>query len=131
MTPSPIDRPRVVNVGFWCWVIGAVLAAALGLFIISLSVLLHGRVGGAILLIIGLALGYLAGRARNGRVRFAYAGVGLAMSSVIYLALLVLTGGVGIISAAVVMILLIVGAVSITRPAAQEWFAAIQEKTDG
>ncbi|MCW2593685.1 MAG: hypothetical protein JWQ86_6112 [Mycobacterium sp.] len=131
MTASPVDRPRSVIAAFWCWVVAAVLTAALGLFVISLSAVLYARVGGAILLVVGLALGFVVGRARNGQVRFAYAGVGLAMSSVLYLALLILTRGVGVIPAAVVMILLITGAVSITRPAAQDWFAAIGDKSDG
>ncbi len=43
----------------------------------------------------GLAQGYLAGRARKGMKRFASAGVGLAMASVAFLAALLLLVGVG------------------------------------
>ncbi|WP_319450889.1 MULTISPECIES: hypothetical protein [unclassified Mycobacterium] len=121
MTASPTDRPRSVNAAFLCWVVAAVLTAALGMFVISLAHVLYVQVGAAILVIVGLAQGYLAGRMRNGRLRFAYAGVGLALASVLYLAVLILTVGVGVIPAAVIMILLIAGAVLVRREEALTW----------
>jgi hypothetical protein len=121
MTASPADRPKSINAAFWCWVLAAVLTAALGMFVITLAHLLYVQVAAVILVLVGLAQGYLAGRTRNGRMRFAYAGVGLAMASVLYLAMLVLTGGVGVIPSAVIMILLIAGAVLVRREEALTW----------
>jgi hypothetical protein len=121
MTASPTNRPQSVNAAFWCWVVAAVLTAALGMFIISLAHVLYAQVGAVILVIVGLAQGYLAGRMRNGQMRLAYAGAGLAMASVLYLAVLILTGGVGVIPAAVIMILLIAGAVLVRREEALTW----------
>jgi hypothetical protein len=54
-------------------------------------------------------------------MRFAYAGAGLALASVLYLAVLILTGGVGVIPAAVIMILMITGAVLVRREEALTW----------
>jgi uncharacterized membrane protein len=121
MTASPTDRPQTVTAAFWCWVVAAVLTAALGLFVITLTHLLYVQVAAVILLLVGLAQGYLAGQMRKGLLRFAYAGVGLAMASVLYLAALTLIGGVGVIPAAVIMILLIVGAVLVRREEALAW----------
>jgi hypothetical protein len=121
MTAAPTDRPRSVNAAFWCWVVAAVLTAALGMFVISLAHLLYAQVGAVILVIVGLAQGYLAGRLRKGQMRFAYAGVGLAMASVLYLAVLILTIGLGVIPAAVIMILLVTGAVLVRREEALTW----------
>jgi uncharacterized membrane protein len=121
MTASPTDRPQTVTAAFWCWVVAAVLTAALGLFVITLTHLLYVQVAAVLLLLVGLAQGYLAGQMRKGLLRFAYAGVGLAMASVLYLAALTLIGGVGVIPAAVIMILLIVGAVLVRREEALAW----------
>ena len=60
------------------------------------------------------------------RTRFAFsaAGIGLAMATVAFLALLLLFGAsvVAIFIVAVIMVLLIVGAVMMQRPASQQWF---------
>jgi hypothetical protein len=120
-TPPPVDRPRAVTAAFWCWVVAAVAAVLAGLMVVSLTKELYVQVGAGILIIVGLVQGYLAGRTRNGQSRFAYAGVGLALASVLYLAVLILTGGVGVIPAAVIMILMIAGAVLIRREEALTW----------
>ena len=57
--------------------------------------------------------------------RFANAGVGLAMATVAYLAVLLVLGGVavlGVLIVAVIMILLITGSVLMQRAASQQWF---------
>jgi hypothetical protein len=120
-TPAPVDRPRAVTAAFWCWVVASALTAALGMFIISLAPVLYAQVGAGILIVVGLVQGYLAGRTRNGQSRFAYAGVGLALASVLYLAVLILTGGIGVIPAAVIMILMITEAVLVRREEALTW----------
>jgi Na+/citrate or Na+/malate symporter len=120
-TPAPVDRPRAVTVAFWCWVVAAIVAVLAGLMVASLAKELYVQVGAGILIVVGLAQGYLAGRTRNGQMRFAYAGAGLALASVLYLAVLILTGGVGVIPAAVIMILMITGAVLVRREEALTW----------
>jgi len=86
------------------------------------------RVAGGVLVVVGLAHGYLAGRARKGQLRFASAGVGLAMASVAFLAVLLLFGSsiLGIIFVAAIMVLMITGSVLIQRGSAQEWFEAAE-----
>ena len=86
------------------------------------------RLAGVLLVVVGLVQGYLAGRARKGQLRFASAGVGLAMSSVAFLAVLLLFGSsiLGIAFVAAIMILMITGSVLIQRGSAQEWFEAVE-----
>ena len=121
--PAPSSRPRSVNTAFWCWLVAAILTAALGLLIASQDNGLFFRLAGVILVAVGLAQGYLGGRARRGQTRFASAAVGLAMASVAFLAVLILFGGkpLGALVVALIMALLIAGSVSIQRRSAQDW----------
>jgi uncharacterized membrane protein YjgN (DUF898 family) len=122
---APVDRPRSVVVAFWCWVTAAVLTAAFGLLVASTSIADFFRLAGVLLVVVGLAQGYLAGRARRGQQRFASAAVGLAMASVAVLAVLLILGVaavLGVIIVAVIMILLITGAVMSQRPTSQQWY---------
>jgi hypothetical protein len=121
--PAPSSRPRTVDAAFWCWLVGAILTAALGMLIASQDSALFIRGAGVILVVVGLAQGYLAGRMRKGQTRFASAGVGLAMASVAFLAVLILFGGkpLGALVVAVIMVLLIAGSVLIQRGSAQKW----------
>lgn len=124
-SPPPVDRPRTVVTAFWCWVIAAVLTAAFGMLVASLSVAMFFRVAGVILVIVGLAQGYLAGQARRGQQRLASAGVGLAMGSVAVLAVLLIMGAaavLGVIIVAVIMTLLIIGSVMSQRATSQQWY---------
>jgi hypothetical protein len=130
-SPAPSNRPRIVDAAFWCWLAAAVLTAALGLLMAtqsSASTPLFFRLAGGVLVVVGLAHGYLAGRARKGQLRFASAGVGLAMASVAFLAVLLLFGSsiLGIIFVAAIMVLMIAGSVLIQRGSAQEWFEAAE-----
>ena len=129
--PAPSNRPRIVDAAFWCWLAAAVLTAALGLLMAtqgSANTPLFFRLAGALLVVVGLAQGFLAGRARKRQLRFASAGVGLAMSSVAFLAVLLLFGSsiFGIVFVATIMILMITGSVLIQRGSAQEWFEAVE-----
>src|SRR3981189_1068531 len=90
--PAPSNRPRIVDAAFWCWLAAAVLTAALGLLMATQNAPLFFRLAGVLLVVVGVAQGYLAGRARKRQLRFASAGVGLAMSSVAFLAVLLLLG---------------------------------------
>jgi hypothetical protein len=120
---APLRRPQLVNIAFWCWIVAAVSLATLGLLLAlnqaHLPVFLRGA--GVVLAVAGLALGYLAGRARAGHTAFRRAGVALAMALVVVLALFILIGGGGLLFV-LPMILALAGAVLIMRPAAQEWF---------
>jgi hypothetical protein len=129
--PAPSNRPRIVDAAFWCWLAAAVLTAVLGLLMVTQATAntpLFFRLAGALLVVVGLAQGFLAGRARKRQLRFASAGVGLAMSSVAFLAVLLLFGSsiLGIVVVAVIMILMITGSVLIQRGSAQEWFEAVE-----
>jgi hypothetical protein len=129
--PVPPSRPRIVEAAFWCWLAAAVLTAALGLLMATREAdtsPLFFRLAGGLLVVVGLAHGYLAGRARKGQLRFASAGVGLAMASVAFLAVLLLFGSsiLGIVFVAAIMILMITGSVLIQRGSAQQWFEAAE-----
>ena len=123
--PVPVSRPRTIAVTFWCWVVSAILTAAFGMLLLSVSTALLFQVAGWILVVVGLAQAYLAGRAYRGQQRFANAGVGLAMASVAFLAVLLVVGAIaifGVLLVALIMVLLITGSVMSQRPASREWF---------
>jgi hypothetical protein len=122
---APLQRPRIVNIAFWCWLGAAVLLAALGLLLAlnKANVPIFLRGAGALFVVAGLALGYLAGRTRTGDTRFRRAAVALALIIVVLLALFVLVGGGGVLWV-LPMILTLAGAILVMRPSAQEWFPA-------
>ena len=124
MPPNPSTRPRIVDTAFWCWVSGAVLTSALGMLTLSQGGHPFIYLSGGLLIIAGLGLGYLAGRARRREGKFASAAVGLAMASVAFLALLLLFGAGAIVICIVVgtMALLIAGSVLVQRASVQDWF---------
>lgn len=127
--PVPPGRPRIVDAAFWCWLGAAFLTAALGLLMATQGTSpLFFRLAGGLLVAVGLAQGFLAGRARSGQLRFASAGVGLAMASVAFLAVLLLFGSslLGIVFVAAIMVLMITGSVLIQRGSAREWFEAVE-----
>src|ERR1700710_3159354 len=109
--PTPTTRPRAVNVAFGCWVAGDVLTAALGLLLITSPAPTFIRAAGGLIIAVALAHGFLAGRARKGYKRFAYAGVGLSLAAIAFLAVLLLFGAslVAILIVATIMILMITG----------------------
>ncbi|MDX1892494.1 hypothetical protein [Mycolicibacterium sp. 050158] len=124
VSPAPVGRPRTVVAAFWCWVVAAVLIAAQGLWIASRPLPLFFQLSGILLVVVGLALGYLAGRARRGQKRFGSAAVGLALASVLLLIMLLVVGGGGVLTIAVIMILLITGSAMNQRSASQQWYDA-------
>jgi FtsH-binding integral membrane protein len=128
MPDSPVPdtrRPRTVTAAVWCWLVAAVLMAAFGMLIASVTTAPFFQVAGLILVVVGLAQGYLAGRTRRGFKRFASAGVGLAMASVAFLGVLLVFGGIavfGILIVAVIMVLLITGSALSQRATSQQWY---------
>lgn len=124
-TPStPQSRPRVVNIAFGCWVAADVLMAALGLLLVTSPAVTFIRAAGGLIIAVAVAHGFLAGRARRGEKRFAYAGVGLSLASVAFLAVLLLFGAslVAIIIIATIMALTITGSARMQGKPAQAWF---------
>jgi hypothetical protein len=124
-SPTSQSRPRAVNVAFGCWVAADVLIAALGLLMISLGSQAFFYGAGGLLVVVGVAHGFLAGRARGGDKRFANAAVGLSLATVPVLAVLLLLGAVqlaGALIVAAIMILTITGSRVVRGKAAQAWF---------
>src|SRR5262245_14244701 len=118
-TPDPSGRPRTVDGAYFSWLAGAVLTAALGLLFLTYPVSAYKLVG-ILLLLVGLALGFLAGRARRRDPRFARAAVALAMAAVAFQALIVLflPIPIGVLGGIVVAVIaLIVGSFLHQRPA--------------
>jgi hypothetical protein len=112
----------VVAVAFWCWVAAAVTLVGLGL-LMAMSrahVPTFYRGAGALFVVAGLALGYLAGRASGRHAALWRAAVGLALALVVLLAVFTLMtqGALWLIP----MILTMVGAALMLRPAAQGWY---------
>jgi hypothetical protein len=124
--PTPLSRPRAVNVAFGCWVAADILTAALGLLLISSPAPVFIRAAGGLLIVVGLAHGFLAGRARSGNKRFEYAGVALSLASVAFLAVLLLfffgASVVAIVIVATIMALTITGSAMMQGKPAQAWF---------
>ena len=121
---APLQRPRSSTPRS-----GAGWSAAISLVALGLLIALNRAPPaglpprrGALFAVAGLALGYLAGRARAGDARFRRAAVALA------LALVVVAGAVRADRwrrrpvCCMPMILTLVGAVLIMRPPAAEWF---------
>lgn len=124
--PTPSARPRAVNIGFWCWITADILSAAFGLLLITTSSPVFIKAVGVLLLLVGVGHGFLAGRARRGDKRFAYAGVGLSLATVAVLAVLLLfvfgPALSAILIVTVVMALMITGSASMQGKPAQAWF---------
>lgn len=122
--PAPGGRPRTVDAAFYCWMAGGAVTGAMGLLMLTYPVAAYKLVG-ALLLAAGLALGFLAGRARRGDARFARASLALAMAVVAFLALVALFLPVPIgvlVLIAVTLAVLIAGSFLNQRPASQRWF---------
>ncbi len=115
-------RPRLVSIAFWCWLAGSIVLMLGGLLLVFSDgpVPVFFRGAGALWIAAGALLSYIAGRTRGGDTRFRRAAVGLSIALAILLALFsVMTGGLVWLFA---LVLVIVPAVLIMRPAAQEWY---------
>lgn len=101
-----------------------VLTAAFGLLLITSSAPVFVKSAGGLLIAVGLAHGFLAGRARGGSKRFEHAGVALSLASVALLAILLLFGAslIAILIVAAIMILTITGSAMMQGKPAQAWF---------
>ncbi|AFM15443.1 hypothetical protein Mycch_0625 [Mycolicibacterium chubuense NBB4] len=140
-TPPPANRPRLVDVAFWCFIAGAVVMIVGGLLAATASyeaaraaipasvgddqvrsylTLYRGLGVGAV--VVAGALAFLGGRARRGDARFRLATLGLAFATVVVVGLFAL--GVGVAQPLILLSLLpiLVGAALFTRPAARAWY---------
>ena len=135
MNASPQNRPRIVDAAFWCWIAAALLLIVGGLITASVSIVgfpMVVRVGGVLSVVIGVAVAFLAGRSRNGDVRFQRALIALSLVVIVVIGLGTAVGLLVVHFLTLVALLpLIAGMVCMTRPDAAAWFASPQEKTDG
>lgn len=143
-------RPRSVQVAYWAWLAAAILLVLAGLLAVlsgaesmpgrlpgaslsqdqarSLAVLVRGV--GVVSILLGLGVGYLAGRTRRGDKRFRRAAVALSYAIVLMLALFTLLFGILLTPHIVAMIALLVAAVAATRDSADAWFDAVDSGRD-
>lgn len=115
-------RPRVVAIAFWCWLAASILLILGGLLLAfsQAPVPVFFRGAGVLWVVVGALLSYLAGRARSGDTRFRRAAVALSIALAVLLALFsVMTSGLVWLF---VLILVLVAAVLVLRPAAQQWY---------
>jgi hypothetical protein len=94
----------------------------------SLTFLFRGC--GVLFIIVGLAIGYLAGRTRKGDKRFRRATVVLSYATVLLLVLCALLLGIVLPLPCVAGIASIVAAVAVTRDSANEWFDTVDSGSD-
>ncbi|ADT97425.1 Uncharacterised protein [Mycolicibacterium gilvum] len=139
--PTSSGRPRIVDLGFWCFMAGAVIMIVGGLMAVTATfeaarsaipdtvsddqvrsylTIYRGTGFGAVL---GAgALAFLAGRARRGDARFRLATLALTFAAVVVIGLLAL--GIGVAQPLILLGLLpaVIGALLFVQPSAREWF---------
>ena len=124
MNPPVSPRPRVVEVAYWLLALAALALIEAGLVVVftSSTIPVFFRGAGALFAVAGAALAFVAGRTRRGDARFRSATVGLALALVVLLALFSLfSRGLAWL---LIMVVVMVAAVLLLRPAAHEWFTA-------
>lgn len=124
ITHGSDGRPRTVDAAYYCWLTGGSLTAATGLLMLTYPVSAYKAVG-VLALVAGLALGFLAGRARKRDPRFARAALALAMATVALLGLIIvfLPVPVGVLGVVVLaFVALIAGSVLNQRAASLAWY---------
>jgi hypothetical protein len=125
---SADSRPRIVDVAFWCWAVAGVLLIADGLWLFWAGQLAFVKGAGAILLLAGVAVAFLAGRTRRGDKRFHRALVALSMALALLLVLFIVMGGP--LLGAFIAALLIAAGVLATREKAIAWFDVVDSGRD-
>jgi hypothetical protein len=128
---APHPRPRVVEAAFWTWLAAAVLLVLGGLLIATSSAHIPAffRGAGALFAVTGFALGFLAGRTRQGDKRFRRAAVAMtwALAVLVTLFALMTMGFIWL----VIIVLLIAAAAMALRPAASQWFDDLEPPGGG
>jgi hypothetical protein len=144
--PTTPARPAIVNIAFWLVLAGAVLLLAGGLLGVSSAVstprsafgpelsdgavrsivIMRGGIGG-LLLVTGLVLSFMAGRARNGDLRFRRTVVWLAVAVVVLVFLLTLLAPFAVTPLALFGVVPVaIGATLFMRPASSDWFLSLR-----
>jgi hypothetical protein len=146
---SAQPRPRIVDVAFWSWVASAIVLIIVGLWALTRSfatiragipaqvpddqvrtLVTMVRWTGGVYILIGIAIGFLAGRTRQGDKRFRRAAVTLSYATIVLVVLCALLLGFMPLPVTVALIGLIVAAVAVTRDNAAEWFDAVESGSD-
>lgn len=124
---APPDRPRPVTIAFFLWLVAAILLVLLGLLLVSSRYEVPGVVRGlgAVWIAVGLALGWLAGKARSGDPRYRRAAIALTLTASVLLVLFI-----GPLTVAIV-IPAVAGAILAQRPAANAWFDTVAAQREG
>lgn len=138
---APSRRPRLVDIAFWCFIVGAVIMIVGGLMAGATdydtaravlpstfsddqvqNYLTLYRASGIGSAVAGVALAFLAGRTRRGDGRFRLALLGLVFATFVVVVMLAL--GFGVAQPVVLLSLLpvLVGSALLTMPAARSWF---------
>ncbi|BBY73750.1 hypothetical protein MPRF_06490 [Mycolicibacterium parafortuitum] len=139
--PTPPERPRVVDLSFWCFMVGAVIMIVGGLMALTATyevaraaipdtvsdedvrnyLTIYRGTGIGSVLAAG-ALAFLAGRARRGDARFRLATLALAFATLVVLGLLAL--GIGVAQPLILLGLLpvVIGALLAVQPSARQWY---------
>lgn len=147
---SADPRPRIVEVAFWSWLVAAVSLIVGGLLAVTTGfATIRDRVAasvtddqihsflnlyrgtGAIAIVAGMAVGYLAGRTRRGDKRFHRASVALSLALVVLLVACALLLGFILPLTPLAVLALIVAAVLATRGSASAWFDTVDSGGDG
>ncbi len=139
MTPTE-PRPRSLTIAFWLLIVGAVMLMAGGLLAITLGydllrealpssfsdqavrrLLVFRRGAGVLCVVTGLALAFLAGRTRNGDVRYRRATLGLGLVTILLVGIMQVFVNIGLI-ALLSLLPIIVGTLLLSRPQVVQWF---------
>jgi hypothetical protein len=145
---SANPRPRTVEVAFWCWMAAAALLIVAGVLEMTMvkyrdmrntlpasvpdsevrSLFDTYRTVAIVCAVLGMAIGYFAGRTRGGNKRFRRGTVVLSVVGVVLLlAATVLLSAVTLL-AVLAVIPLLVAVVAATRESASEWFDAVDSR---
>lgn len=138
---SAAPRPRAVDIAFWLLVAGAVLLVVNGLMAATLSFetvrsaadssvtdetlqayLTFQRGTGIFSIVVGVALGFLAGKTRTGDPRFKRATIAFAVAITVLVVGVALLAKIIHLLALIAVLPIIAGAFLLTRPAAAAWF---------
>src|ERR1700756_5082156 len=127
---SAEPRPRIVEVAFWTWVAAAILLVFFGILVATSTAPAFLRIAGVVFSLAGLALAYLAHRARNGRSPFRWAAFALALALIFLVILFEIVWQLGP-GWLLIIVLLLIGAFAATRDTASAWFDAVDSGSDG
>jgi hypothetical protein len=127
---SAHPRPRIVEVAFWTWVAASILVVFFGILIATSNAPALYRGAGVVFSVAGLTLAYLAYSARNGRSRFRWAAVALALTLILLVILFEIVWQLGP-GWLLIVILLLTGSFAATRDTASAWFNAPNSGSDG